>query len=163
MSEPDQLLVTKNLSKNFGKIKALRDINFILPRGITALIGPNGAGKSTLLKLILGLIKPSSGSIKILNLDSWDQSAQIHEFIGVVHEKHALVDDLTVNRYLDIVNYFFNPNKAVDLSNILNFSLDRQIKTLSAGMFRRLCLYLCFLGNPKLVIMDETTSSLLFC
>ena len=161
MIDNDSLLVAKNLSKFYYKTKALNNLNFSLPKGITALIGPNGAGKTTFLKLVLGQIKPSAGSLEIFGFDSWKNSGLIHEFIGIVHEKHFIPGQLTIQRYLDIVSFFFeNDDRLIDLSNILNFSLNLQIKSLSAGMFRRFCLFLCFLGKPKLILMDEPTANL---
>lgn len=161
MVDSDSLLVAQNLSKFYPKIKALNNITFSLPKGITALIGPNGAGKTTLIKLVLGQFKPSTGSLEIFGLDSWKNSSKIHESIGIVHEKHFIPAQITAERYLGIVNLFFeNDNKIIDLSHIINFSLDQPIKSFSAGMFRRFCLYLCFLGKPKLILMDEPTANL---
>jgi ABC-2 type transport system ATP-binding protein len=135
-------------------------MNLNLQKGITALIGPNGAGKSTFLKLILGLIKPTEGSLKIFGLDSWNDSALLHEKIGVIHEKHHFPDHLSVQRYLDIISYFFTTVDDLNFRSIINFPLDRRISSLSAGMFRKFSLFISFLGNPKLIIMDEPTANL---
>lgn len=157
----NQSIIATNLTKVYNNnITALSNLNLTIPKGITALIGPNGAGKSTFLKLLLGLIKPSSGSLQIFGLDSWKNSSQIHECLGVVHEKHKFPDHLTVKRYLEIIDYFFRSGKLISIQSIINFPLDRQISSLSAGMHRKLCLIQCFLGTPKLVIMDEPTANL---
>ena len=161
MFDLNALVNASNLSKSYSNnIFALKKINFTLSKGITALIGPNGAGKTTLLKLILGLLKPSAGSLKIFNLDSWNDSALIHEYVGIIYENHKFPENLTVKRYLELISYFFDKEKTIDVKHFINFPIDRHIYSLSAGMYRKLSLYQCFFRQPNLIIMDEPTANL---
>ena len=156
-----QLVIATDLSKVYnGTLKALNNINLEIKSGITALIGPNGAGKSTFLKLLLGLLKPTQGTLKIFGLDSWQDSVEIHEKLGDIHEKHVFPDHLSVERYLEICSYFFDLNPGIDVTSFIPLQQSQKIKFLSAGMHRKLCLLQCFLGNPELVIMDEPTANL---
>lgn len=160
-STTTHLVLATNLSKVYnGTIQALDNVTLEITPGITALIGPNGAGKSTFLKVLLGLLKPTQGTLQIFGLDSWSDSVAIHENLGVIHEKHVFPDQLTVERYLEISTYFFDTKAEIDVSPFIALPRDRKIKSLSAGMHRKLCLLQCFLGNPKLVIMDEPTANL---
>ena len=70
------LIVAENLAKSYGKVVAVDNLNFSLDEGsITALIGPNGAGKTTTIKMILGLLKPDRGEVKVFGQNPWDNTA----------------------------------------------------------------------------------------
>ena len=83
------------LHKRFSIFNALSDVSFQVERGaITGLIGPNGSGKTTTIKMILGLLKPSSGKVMVFGEDPWD-NARIMERIGVVQEKPCFPKNIT--------------------------------------------------------------------
>ena len=89
----------KHLSKRYGKRQALNDINLIVPEGsIYGLVGSNGAGKTTLIKSLVGALKPSSGSIKIMGLDPLADKWTLRKQIGYMPQAPALYDDLSAKR-----------------------------------------------------------------
>lgn len=93
---PPAIEVT-NLSKNFGPIQAVRQVNFRVPAGsIFGLLGPNGSGKSTTIRMLCGLMRPGSGSGRGLGLDIVTQAEAIKASIGYMSQKFNLYEDLTV-------------------------------------------------------------------
>jgi ABC-2 type transport system ATP-binding protein len=150
----------------YGRFTALRDLTFSVGEGITGLIGPNGAGKSTFIKVILGIIKPTHGIIKIFGLDSRRQRSKIMEKVGVLHEKPSLPPWVTARRYLEYVariKRLDEVGKEVGrVSEICSLGayIDRRIGTFSAGMAQRLGLADALIGRPDLVILDEPTANL---
>ena len=81
------LIVAENITKSYGNVIAVDNLNLSLDKGsITALIGPNGAGKTTTIKMILGVLKPDNGQVRVFDQNPWDNTAIRHK-IGVVYEK----------------------------------------------------------------------------
>ncbi|AYF43169.1 ABC transporter, ATP-binding protein [Halobacteriovorax sp. BALOs_7] len=167
------MLQCTNISKSFKRdfwakeFIALRSINFELSQGkIVGFLGANGAGKTTLIKIILGFIRPDSGSINILNKDWLDES--VHAQIGYMPERPFYYQNLTGLEFLEYCGKLQNINKN-DLEKSIDkwttkfrikFALDRQIKGYSKGMLQRLGFASVLLHNPKLIILDEPLSGL---
>jgi len=83
----------RNASKTFGGTRAVNNLNLSVEQGVVhGLLGPNGSGKSTLMKMILGLVKPDSGSIKVYGLDVWKQPVQVKRMVGYVPESPQLYE-----------------------------------------------------------------------
>ena len=98
------MIVVKKLSKNFGRIKAVSNVNFSLKRGeIVTLLGPNGAGKTTLMRLISGYIEPTAGSVSILEHDIREERFQALTHIGYVPENSPAYGDMTVFEYFNFI------------------------------------------------------------
>ncbi|WP_419173244.1 ABC transporter ATP-binding protein [Halobacteriovorax sp.] len=167
------MLQCTNISKSFKRdfwakeFIALRSINFDLSQGkIVGFLGANGAGKTTLIKIILGFIRPDSGSINILNKDWLDES--VHAQIGYMPERPFYYQNLTGLEFLEYCGKLQNINKNDLEKNIdkwttkfrIKFALDRQIKGYSKGMLQRLGFASVLLHNPKLIILDEPLSGL---
>ena len=101
------LIVAENLSKRYGKVVAVNDLNLSLDEdSVTALIGPNGAGKTTTIKMILGLLKPDKGGVKVFGQNPWDNTA-IRSMIGVVYEKAFFPSHQKTLEYLQRVCRIF--------------------------------------------------------
>ncbi len=150
------------ISKNFGPVQALDELELKIEPGLFGIIGPNGAGKTTLLRIILGLIQPSSGSATVLDMDI-SQSKKIRERIGVLLENPPLPKAMGAREYLSQVIKIYGGNKDPDeLLELVGLqdAPNRQIGHLSAGMRQRLGVALAFAGNPELIILDEPTSNL---
>ncbi|MBR2141011.1 MAG: ABC transporter ATP-binding protein [Rickettsiales bacterium] len=160
----EKVVSVSNLVKNFGDSIAVNDISFDINKGdIVGLVGPDGAGKTTLIRLLVGLLKPTSGNISIFNLNPIDDTDKLHEIIGYMPQKFGLYEDLTVQENLDLYanlrgltedekrEYF-----AVMLSftNLKKFT-DRLAGRLSGGMKQKLGLACSLLGNPKFLLLDE--------
>lgn len=166
-------VIFDHVSKNFGIISALKDINFSLDDGnFIFIVGPSGAGKSTLLKLILGQIKPSSGSIIIDDVDfgraKKNQIDKIRRKIGVIFQDYQLITDKSVEENislaLDIVNYPISERQSrIDkVIKKVNLSSRRFLfpSQLSGGEMQRATLARALAIKPSLILADEPTGNL---
>ena len=158
---------TSNLNKTFGKIVALKDLSFTIPRGITGFIGPNGAGKTTTINILTGLVKPDSGEATLFNLDVWERSFEVRKKLGVLLEEVDFPTNITGYRFLkhvariygvkDVDEYLISIAKEIEFE----WGLKHEIGTYSAGMLKKLAI-LTALINPEmeLLILDEPSANL---
>ena len=158
-------IAADKISKNFGPVKALREVSFALPAGeMVALAGPNGAGKTTLLKLILGLIRPSGGTIQILGEEPASCSLTTRRQLGYLPENVAFNDALTGRETLLFYARLKGERAETSLSLLervgLTAAARRRVVTYSKGMRQRLGLAQALLGNPRVLLLDEPTSGL---
>lgn len=161
---PGSAIVCKGLSKNFGKIEALRDLNLTIPRGVTfGLLGPNGAGKTTSIRLWLGLTAPTAGKAKVLGEAIPPRS--VLPRIGYMPQDLAIYLDLTVEENLACFGRLVGMDEdAIDRRTAEVLKLvdiaDRRgdlASTLSGGMRRRTSLAAALLHDPDLLLLDEPT------
>ena len=110
-----------NLHKSYGKSPALNGLNFEIEAGVLGLLGPNGAGKTTLLKILLGLIKPNKGFVKIFGYDFATQSLKIRKSLGYLGEDQRFYEYMTGEEYLKFIGL---------LKGLEKKELKLQIKTL---------------------------------
>lgn len=155
-----------NLTKKFTNpdITALENVSFSLPKGkVIGLVGPDGAGKTTLIRLLLGLLKSTSGSMKVLNLDPLTQTHQLHQLIGYMPQKFGLYEDLTIeenmNLYADLKELTVD-EKRQQFEWLLKFTglapfTKRLAGRLSGGMKQKLGLGCTLLGKPEFLLLDE--------
>lgn len=158
-----------SISKSFGKIKALDNISLeVKPGSITALLGPNGAGKTTLVRILTTLLKPDSGTAFVAGYDVVKDSNHLRSVIGLSGQYAAVDDILTGRENLKLVGRLYRFNKeqakkrAEELLNEFGLTedADRQTKTYSGGMRRRLDLAASLVGKPKILFLDEPTTGL---
>ncbi|SFL61010.1 ABC transporter ATP-binding protein [Halanaerobium salsuginis] len=159
-------LATVNLKKSFAEQKVLKGISLQVKRGeIMGLLGPNGAGKTTLIKIIIGILNPTAGQVKLFgSKQGRNISEDIKAKIGVVFEESNLYERL--NAY-DNLKLFAGIN-GVSLKRVNNllaeFKLEtaakRAVKTYSKGMKKRLMICRALLADPELLILDEATGGL---
>ncbi len=164
------LISLDNVSKSYRQLDALTSINMTLNQGeVLGLFGHNGAGKTTMMKLILGVISPSQGQVKVMggapdSKEAW----HLREKIGYLPENVSFYEQLTG---LEVLTYFtklkgFSGNEskkyAVSLLEQVGVAhaMKRQVKTYSKGMRQRLGLAQAFIGEPKLLLLDEPTVGL---
>ncbi|MBR74146.1 MAG: hypothetical protein CL872_04340 [Dehalococcoidaceae bacterium] len=162
------ILSVSNLTKSFGRQTILEDINFEIIAGEKiALIGENGTGKTTLIKLISGLLKPTSGIVKILDHDMHDNNIE-KPIIGICLDELMLDQRLTVFENLEFYSKLMstnNPtgeiNKLFEIFDCKNI-IDAQINLLSSGMRQRINLIRALLNikNQNLLLLDEPTKNL---
>ncbi len=158
------LIVAENLSKSYGSVVAVDSLNLSLDEGsITGLIGPNGAGKTTTIKMILGLLKPDKGWVKVFGQDPWDNTA-IRSMIGVVYEKAFFPSHQKTLEYLQRVCRVFGvpesrASTVLELVSLQEAS-GRKINALSAGMLQKFAIAHALIHEPKLIVADEMTANL---
>ena len=158
-----------NVTKQFGEIKALDNLSFsIKPGEIYGLIGPNGAGKTTMLRIICTLILPTSGNIKIFNLDAVKQANDVRREISYLPEEAGAYPNLTGYEYLEFMAKLQNKqgmnlkdtiDEAAQICGLGNRLKDKA-KTYSKGMKRRLLIARALMTRPKLAVLDEPASGL---
>ncbi len=155
----------KGLKKNFGKIKAIKDIDLNFYQGqIVALLGPNGAGKSTLMNIIAGYIKSSAGSVKIFEKEVAEYPVELKQIIGFLPEGSPLYNDMSVKMFLKYIAElkgceYSEVDRVILLAN-LEKAVGQKIDTLSKGYRRRVGFAASVLGNPQILLLDEPTDGL---
>jgi Cu-processing system ATP-binding protein len=158
-------IVARGLTKEYGRHRAVDGVDFSVPKGTTlALIGHNGAGKTTLMKMILGLVRPSSGTLEVLGKTPASAGLRFRQQLGFLPENVAFHDELTGAQTLR----FYARLKGSDLASCgtllervgLTFASERKVKTYSKGMRQRLGLAQALLGSPELLLLDEPTTGL---
>ncbi|MCP8309272.1 MAG: ABC transporter ATP-binding protein [archaeon] len=165
----DIAIETKGLSKSFGRIKAVDRLDLKVEVGtVHGFLGPNGAGKTTTIKLILGLLKPDSGSIQVLGFDGGGRKIDVRSRIGYMPELPKLPPFLKGREILEIYGEIYGLssmdrlNEAKRLLELVGLS-DRandRIGHYSKGMQQRLGLAQALIGDPDLVILDEPSLGL---
>jgi len=163
------LIKIKNLSKNFGPLKAVRNISFSLNEGeILGFLGPNGAGKTTTMRMITGFLKPTEGEVIISGLKITDHPENCKKLIGYVAEGSPLYEEMTA---LDFLKFSAQVRKiekhlldksldnVITLLNLENV-LFQKIDTLSKGYKRRIGLAQAIIHDPEILILDEPTDGL---
>ena len=161
------LIITENLSKNFGSTQALHELSFhLFPGRILGLLGPNGAGKTTAIHIILGLITPTSGSVSVLGMSPLSHRHEISKRINFSSAYGLLPSNLTVLESLFIFSQLYNvPNDKKKINDLLELfeisALARKlVGALSSGEKTRVNLAKCLLNDPEVLILDEPTASL---
>ena len=150
---------TEGLTKHYGDVKALVDLDLDIPRGeVFGFLGPNGAGKTTMIRTILDEIRPTAGKASILGMDTHLQSVEIRNHIGYVPGDLAMYPNLTGR---DTLTYFANLRGGVDWSVVdelaerLGADLDKKVGDLSSGNRQKVGLIQAFMNQPDVLIMDE--------
>ena len=147
-----------------GGTKALDNLSFSVEKGeIIGLLGPNGAGKSTAVKLITGILKPTSGSVKVAGMEVSRNLDAIRKLIGFMPQETALYQDLTAQEALEYhADLYGVPENEVSIRVVkmlqiagLTHRKDDLVKTYSGGMKRRLALVRAILHDSELLILDE--------
>jgi Cu-processing system ATP-binding protein len=154
-----------NVVKRFGTVDAVRDVSLDLPEGETvALVGHNGAGKTTLMKLMLGLIRPTSGSIRVLGEDPAAGEFAARRHLGYLPENVSFNAALTGRETLAFYARLKREGRGT-VSPLLDrvglgHAADRRVGTYSKGMRQRLGLAQALLGEPRVLLLDEPTTGM---
>lgn len=155
---------TLALGKRYGSAWALRDCTLEIPAGsMTALVGPNGAGKTTLLHLIIGLTRPTAGSVEVLGRSPRDEATNALEYIGFVAQDHPLYRSLTISETLELGRRL-NPrwDAGYARERVARLALDpgHRVGKLSGGQQAQIALTLALAKRPQLLVLDEPIASL---
>ena len=159
-------IIIDNVCKNYKSNKALENVSLSIKKGdLFGLLGVNGAGKTTLIKILCGLTKKTSGSVKINNFDLEKDLDKIKEIIGVSPQETAGANNLSVKENLDFFASIYNNQDSEHINKIiktfkLNEVLNKRAKTLSGGFKRRLSIAIALISKPQILFLDEPTLGL---
>lgn len=155
---------TERLSRRFGRTHAVTDLTLSVPEGsLFAFVGPNGAGKTTTIKVTMNLLEPSSGTTRVMGIDSRHLRAAHFEQIGYVSENQQLPEWMTVRQLVDFCRPLYrswDTSFAGSLLRLFDLPGDRAIKTLSRGMRMKAALLVSLAYRPRLLVMDEPFAGL---
>lgn len=158
------IISVRELTRRFGDFLAVDHITFdVEPGQVVGYLGPNGSGKTTTIRMLLGLLRPSEGSARVLGFDSTRQSEQVRARTGYMSQKFALYNELTVRENLSFYAGVYgvrDRQRADELLEQLGLAQvsGQQVRTLSAGWRQRLALAAAIIHRPELLLLDEPTS-----
>jgi ABC-2 type transport system ATP-binding protein len=160
----DTILKTTGLTKRYGHTTALDHLDISLSKGeVLGYLGPNGAGKTTTIRLLLGLIKPTSGSATILGKDVGKNAAEIHKQIAYVPGETNLWPNLTgaeTLRFLANIHGSVDSDYQKDLIQKFAFDPNKKVRSYSKGNRQKIILIAALASRAELLIFDEPTSGL---
>jgi ABC-type multidrug transport system ATPase subunit len=165
--EPEKIIEINSLTKDFKDLRAVNNLNLNVFKGdVFGFLGPNGAGKSTTIRMLLSLIKPTQGSIKIFNKPLYENRSDILKKVGAIVEKPDFYGYMSAYKNLEILGRI--SGNSVDKRRIMEIlelvGLEKRykskVKTFSHGMKQRLGLAQSLLHDPDLIILDEPTTGL---
>ena len=158
------IINTTKLTKFYGKQKGIEDVDLEVRRGeVFGYLGPNGAGKTTTIRTLLDFIRPTRGSATVFDLDTRQNSVEIHRRVGYLNGELALYNDMTGE---DLLKYLGNLRGGLDWKYVRELAarfecdLPRRIQGLSLGNKQKLGLLQAFMHKPELLILDEPTNGL---
>lgn len=158
------ILVVEHLTKKFGSFTALDGVNMQLKEGeVYGFIGPNGAGKSTTIRILLGIIKATSGSAKIFGKDVWKDAVEIHKRVAYVPGDVHLWPNLTGGEVIDILlkmNGKYDKKKRDRFIELFDFDPTKKCRAYSKGNRQKVALIAAFASDADLFIFDEPTTGL---
>jgi len=158
------ILRTTNVTKKFGKFTALDGVNLEVNSGeIYGFIGPNGAGKSTTIRILLGIIKATSGEANVFGKDVWSDAVEIHKRLAYVPGDVNLWPNLTGGEVIDLLVKLRgrgNKRRREELIEKFDFDPSKKCRTYSKGNRQKVALVAAFSTEADLYILDEPTSGL---
>jgi len=171
LSEPSSApaILVEGLTKSFGDVRALRGIDLSVPRGtVLGVLGPNGAGKTTAVRILTTLLRPDGGRATVEGFDVVRHDAAVRRVIGLSGQSAAIQEELTGKENLELIGRLYHlswpeaRSRAAELLEQFDLvnAADRQAKTYSGGMQRRLDLAASLVGRPKVLFLDEPTTGL---
>ncbi len=163
----EAVIETRNLTKIFGRVKAVEELNLVVYKGeIFGLVGPDGAGKTTTLRILASVMTPTSGTATVGGYNVLTQAEEVKKVVGYMPQHFALYGDLTV---MENINFFADlfgvPAEAREerIKKLLHFARlenfrNRRASQLSGGMQKKLALACALIHNPQILLLDEPTT-----
>ena len=154
----------QGLTKRYGKAPAVKGIDLSVPRGRTlGLLGPNGAGKSTTLRMMMGMLRPTGGTIRIVGLDVAREPTEVRQRVGYVPEVHHIYRWMTVAQVLDFSKACYrdwDDDLCAELLDLFALAGATRVRQLSKGMLAKLALVVAMAHAPDVLALDEPLSGL---
>lgn len=158
------VILANELTKYYGKYKALDSINLEVHKGeVFGFIGPNGAGKSTTIRILLGLLRKSSGKVALLGGDPWKDAVEIHKRMAYVPSDVNLWPNLTGGEVIDLLARLrgeLNKSRRTKLLERFNLDPTKKCRTYSKGNRQKVAIIAAFVSDVELFILDEPTTGL---
>jgi ABC-2 type transport system ATP-binding protein len=154
---------TEGLTKFYGKARGIVDVDLEVRAGeIFGFLGPNGAGKSTTIRILLDLIRPTSGKASVMGMDAQAETVRVRQAVGYLPGEASFYDELSGNAFLDLVARVGNreSSRRAELLERLELDASRKIARYSRGMKQKLAVVAALQHDPELLILDEPTSGL---
>lgn len=158
------LIQTEKLTKSYGKSRGISDVTFDIQEGeVFGFLGPNGAGKTTTMRVLMGLLRPTTGNARIGGLDCWKQSTAVKKLVGYLPGEFTFDPGL---RGAQIIEYLGHLRGGVDQAYVrtlverLGFDPSKRFREYSRGNKQKLGLVQAFMHKPRLLILDEPTGGL---
>ncbi|MDQ2087993.1 ABC transporter ATP-binding protein [Herbivorax sp. ANBcel31] len=159
-----KIVEINNLTKYYGKFRALNEVDLNIKRGeCIGFLGPNGAGKTTTIRILLGLLRKSSGEAKLFGKDVWSDSVDIHKKLAYVPGDVHLWPNLTGGEVIDLFGKLrggLNQGKRKDLLELFDLDPTKKCSTYSKGNRQKVGLISAFSSDVDFYILDEPTSGL---
>lgn len=159
-----EVIRAEQLTKSYGQHRGILDVDFAVEEGeVFGFLGPNGAGKTTTIRLLLDLIRPTSGRLTVFGLDSRRSSVAIRKRLGYLPGDLRLYERMTgaeLLRYFGHLRGLDGAERAEQLAARLDLDLGRRIKELSRGNRQKVGIVQAFMHEPDLFVLDEPTSGL---
>lgn len=161
-------LEVRSLSKNYGKVQALKNVSFKIDTGVYGLLGPNGAGKSTMIRIITGSMRASSGEVLYNGSRIRENEKAYKKILGYVPQRQGMYDSFTAARFLEYMAVLKElkreeiPEEVERVLKIVGLQEDalRRLGGFSGGMKQRVLIAQALLGDPRIIILDEPTAGL---
>ncbi len=161
----DAVIELRDFVKHYGDVEAVRGIDLTVEKGeVFGFLGPNGAGKTTTIRTMLDYIRRTDGEVRVLGLDSHDDTGEIRRRIGYLPGEFGLFENLRVRAFLlyllDVRGAQDKEPRMLELAEYFDLDVDRRMRELSKGNRQKVGLVQAFMHDPELVILDEPTSGL---
>jgi ABC-2 type transport system ATP-binding protein len=161
----EKIIETHNLTVYYGKYRGVKNVNLTVERGEAfGFLGPNGAGKTTTQRVLLDVIRPTSGKAAIFGMDCRTQGVELRQRVGYLPGELALYKDMRADQFFTMYEYLRGANGAKgywrDLASRLDLDVSRKISNFSRGNKQKVGIVAAFMSKPDLLILDEPTSGL---
>ena len=161
----NHVVKTENLTVYYGKHRGIQDVNLTVEKGEAfGFLGPNGAGKTTTQRVLLDVIRPTSGRATIFGMDCREQGVELRKRVGYLPGELALYTNMKANRFFEMYEYLRGSNGAKgywrELAERLDLDTSRKIGNFSRGNKQKVGVVAAFMNRPDLLILDEPTGGL---
>lgn len=166
---PEIVVSIRHVTKTFGDKVALENVWLDIPSGqVFGLLGPNGAGKTTLFRLLMGILKVTSGTLEVAGLDAFEDRVAVKKLIGFLPDEPVFYSYLSGREVLELSAAMHGLNVGATMTRIqpliermrLADDIDNYAEDYSRGMKKKLGLLLAMLHQPRLLVLDEPTNGL---